>query len=310
VVITLSSTAAAQGAAKNDEERARLHYGAGREHYENGRYEAAITEFEASYAASPRPELRYNLYLAHERLGQFDRALGHLEAYLAEGKLEPAERDRLIARRDALRQRAGTSTAPPASPDTMYGPPPRPPESRSNFLLRLGIGPGYANADSDLWRVYGGTGGLMLTAGYRIAGRLILHASFWGASMLNPKIQGRMGWFDGVTVDVDATYASAAVGLGVTWRFPRRFHASATLGAASVTSEQNDEKVESDPGPALMLSGGKEWRLGGSWAAGLALSFTFQSIPSSQGGTILMPMEEDNPFSVFLFSVMGTIAYD
>src|SRR5436190_22521765 len=157
VVAAIVWSTAAQAAPAANEEVARAHYIAGREHYENGRYEAAVTEFEASYAALPKPELRYNLYLSYERLGKFDRALAELEAYLNEGKIEPAERERLIARRDALRQRATPSgtTPPPTPPEAVYGPAPEPPDRHGLFFGRVGVGIGCANAETDAYRITG-----------------------------------------------------------------------------------------------------------------------------------------------------------
>lgn len=319
VVAAILWSTAAQAAPAANEEVARAHYIAGREHYENGRYEAAVTEFEASYAALPKPELRYNLYLSYERLGQFDRALAQLEAYLNEGKIEPAERERLIARRDALRQRAATPAAtssttsapPPTPPEAVYGPAPQPAENRGLFFGRLGLGVGYASADTDAYTISGGMGGLQLALGVNLTDRLALHATLWGASMVEPSVKIKEGILRGLVISTDnVKYTSAAVGLGVTWRFPYRFHISGSIGAASVTAEEgSDKKTESDPGPALLLSGGKEWRLGGSWNAGFAVSLTLQSIPEKIDMAV-GDQQKDNNVTVFMLGVMGTVAYD
>jgi tetratricopeptide (TPR) repeat protein len=89
-----------------DDATARTHFEAGQNHYEEGRYDQAITEFEAALGASPRADLLYNLYLACERAGRLDEAVGYLERYVAEGNLEPSDRDMLNARLENLRRRA------------------------------------------------------------------------------------------------------------------------------------------------------------------------------------------------------------
>jgi hypothetical protein len=291
-----------------NEERARGHYAAGREHYENGRYEQAIGDFEAAVALSPRPELRYNLYLAYERLGQFERALVNLDSYLAEGAIEPAERERLVARREALRLRA----APPAAaahtpPEAVYGAPPAPDRRRQGaFFARFGLGIGYASAETDAYKVSGGIGGLQLAAGFRVLDPLALHATIWGASMVGADVESKVL---NITIhDENVRYTSAAIGLGLTYSFPARFFASGSIGAASVSAERDGDKVESDVGPALNLTAGKDWLLGRAWALGVAASFSFQAIPETIRD--VSGAEQDNPSSVVMIGALATLAYD
>jgi tetratricopeptide (TPR) repeat protein len=51
--------------------------------YQQRRYAAALAAFSAALRASNAPELRYNLALTSERLGQLQDALDHYRAYLA-----------------------------------------------------------------------------------------------------------------------------------------------------------------------------------------------------------------------------------
>jgi tetratricopeptide (TPR) repeat protein len=67
-----------------EQPRARIHFEAGRNHFEVGAYEEAAREFAAAHELSGRPELLYNMYLAHERAGNVEAAAHHLERYLHE----------------------------------------------------------------------------------------------------------------------------------------------------------------------------------------------------------------------------------
>src|ERR1051325_5634913 len=51
--------------------------------YQKGSYDLAISEWEAAYAADPRPRIQYNLYQAYERLGQLSNASQALQRYLS-----------------------------------------------------------------------------------------------------------------------------------------------------------------------------------------------------------------------------------
>lgn len=85
----------------HDDEAARVHFRAGQVFYEGGRLEDAQREFERAFAASPRPALRYNLYLCARDLGDLAGAREHLRAYL-EGADEVENRALLEERLRAL----------------------------------------------------------------------------------------------------------------------------------------------------------------------------------------------------------------
>ncbi|MEM9188072.1 MAG: tetratricopeptide repeat protein [Myxococcota bacterium] len=102
-----ASAAAAQDAdaPSEAEERARVHFDAGRNHYNAGAYEAALGEFETAYELSERSDLLYNIYLSLERLGQLDRALEALDRYIAEADDPSENREQLDRRRELLQER-------------------------------------------------------------------------------------------------------------------------------------------------------------------------------------------------------------
>jgi tetratricopeptide (TPR) repeat protein len=90
----------------------------GRELYQDGSYDGAITAFTSAYELSGDPVLLYNIALAYDRIDAFDEAIEYLEAYRA---LAPAEeREELSEKVDSLRRRklrsqtegGSTTTAP------------------------------------------------------------------------------------------------------------------------------------------------------------------------------------------------------
>jgi len=117
-----AAPALAQGAENEAfDERARLHFQSGSSYFEAGEYERALQEFQTALELSGRPALHYNIYLAHERLGNLEEAVVSLERYIEAG--EAGEQEAILERRlDNLRRRLERqrSEAPPpdeAPPD-------------------------------------------------------------------------------------------------------------------------------------------------------------------------------------------------
>ena len=65
--------------------RAQASFRAATAYYEAGDYENALRDFQTSYDLSHRPELLWNLYLCHERVGQWEQAAGALESFITAG---------------------------------------------------------------------------------------------------------------------------------------------------------------------------------------------------------------------------------
>ena len=55
----------ATGQPPSDDEAARRHFRLGQAYYQNGQFPEAAAEFEQAYQLSGRPQLLYNIYLAH-----------------------------------------------------------------------------------------------------------------------------------------------------------------------------------------------------------------------------------------------------
>lgn len=96
--------------------QARAHFRVGRELYSTGQFAAAAVEFEAAYGLSGRPELLYNIYLAHRDAQDEEAALVALRNYLALVPGAP-DRDHLTARLSALEAEVARMRAAEAEAD-------------------------------------------------------------------------------------------------------------------------------------------------------------------------------------------------
>lgn len=93
--------------AQSDDERARMHFQAGRSYFEQGRYEDSLREWQESYRLSNRHILLVNIANAQERLFQFSPAIESLQRYLQVGGTDATEnRTTIEARIDGLRRSA------------------------------------------------------------------------------------------------------------------------------------------------------------------------------------------------------------
>lgn len=130
VAMPRSAEAQATTAEADAEDRAgRVLFDAGAEAYAAGRYDEALRNFVRAYELSGRPELHYNIALAHDRLRHDDEALASYRRYLAEapatgphrGEVESrvAVLERSLEERRALEARANaalTDEPPPRTP--------------------------------------------------------------------------------------------------------------------------------------------------------------------------------------------------
>jgi tetratricopeptide (TPR) repeat protein len=105
-------------AESEDDRRARAHFAAGQEYYENGRYTDAAQEFAEAYQLSGRPEMLINRARSEQRAGNLEQAIAALELLFerhpqtsyraeAEGELEKLRAERA--------QLAPTETSAPAT---------------------------------------------------------------------------------------------------------------------------------------------------------------------------------------------------
>jgi len=87
------------------DEEARQHFQLGRTFYDSGRFQQAVEEFEAAYKLSGRPQLLYNVYVAQRDVGELQKAVDALRAYLDQVPDAP-DRVNLKARLSSLEAQA------------------------------------------------------------------------------------------------------------------------------------------------------------------------------------------------------------
>jgi tetratricopeptide (TPR) repeat protein len=102
-----------------DDSTARGLFQAGKSAFEAGEYDAALRYFEESFARSGRPQLKYNIGLAADRLRQDAKAVEAFRAYLrevpqAENRGEVESRIRAIDKAQSERDRLAPVVAPVA----------------------------------------------------------------------------------------------------------------------------------------------------------------------------------------------------
>jgi tetratricopeptide (TPR) repeat protein len=155
MALTMASLVAPNiASAEEGDEAARVHFQSGTRYFDRGEYEAAIREFTAAFELSGRPQLLYNLYLAHERLGQIREAAETLAAYL--DQVEEVEgRARLEARLETLRRRVAKLDAEEAAARAGEGEPATEPR-RGGMPLPALVSFGAAGAGFVTFAVAGG----------------------------------------------------------------------------------------------------------------------------------------------------------
>ena len=134
--------------------------------------------------------------------------------------------------------------------------------------------------------INGLSGTFLLSAGYAIRPRLILHVDLGGIAIPNGSI--KLGDVEG---DFDTVSATAAgIGAGATYYLGGSnayLSGSLVLGAASVTIEDAqlpmDLNGESDAGVAVSILGGKEWWVGSDLGVGVVGHIFLGSFPDSDG---------------------------
>ena len=105
------------------EARAREHAQKGADALREGRYDAAMTEFEAGYAAVAHPGFIMNMGHVQRRAGNLERARGYYSRFL---QLEPkssqrAEVEKAIAEIDVALKSAGSAPRTASSPQRSLG---------------------------------------------------------------------------------------------------------------------------------------------------------------------------------------------
>lgn len=111
----------ADAPAEPNDEEARLLFQAGRQAYDQGRFEDALQRFEQAYELSRRPALLYNIGQAADRLRHDAQALEAFEHYLEATGEDAPHRRAVTARIEVLRRQLEAERVLEAPPDTGRG---------------------------------------------------------------------------------------------------------------------------------------------------------------------------------------------
>jgi hypothetical protein len=180
----------------SDDERARMHFEAGRSYYDQARYEDAEREFMESYRLSQRIELLVNVATCRERAGDLAGSVEMLERYLSERSDAP-DRRTIEGRIEQLRARAQGGGA--------EEPPPEPAVPGAEPVPSQGGG-----ADPTPWIVLG-IGGAVA-----VAGAILLGVAASEASRVTGATDGsRWEDLEGVASSAQAMWAAGWATLGV-----------------------------------------------------------------------------------------------
>ena len=127
----------AQGkASKESLAEAKVHFQAGKSHYEKEKYREAITEFQAGYDLVGKPAFLLNIGECYRALGDPAKARDHYKRYLTDdpNSSQREKVEKLVAELDAeLAASTPSPESPPASKDPFGGARQPPPAKRDVF---------------------------------------------------------------------------------------------------------------------------------------------------------------------------------
>jgi tetratricopeptide (TPR) repeat protein len=141
-----------RAAGDDGDEEARQHFQLGRTFYDSGRFQQAVEEFEAAYKLSGRPQLLYNVYVAQRDVGELQKAVDALRAYLEQVPDAP-DRVNLKARLTSLEAQAKRQSEQEALARQLAAPPEAPAVPQTRTETEHSIVP---------WIVTGAGGALLL----------------------------------------------------------------------------------------------------------------------------------------------------
>jgi hypothetical protein len=147
------------------------------------------------------------------------------------------------------------------------------------FFLRLSGGAGAASTtledSGDKLKLSGVAADINLAIGAIVAPNLALHGTLFGWLISDPdaELNNESGSLNG---DLNLN----AIGAGLTYYImPANVYLSGSVGIGKLSFDAGDGTGESDAGPVVDFTLGKEWWVGRKWALGVAAALGLHSIP-------------------------------
>jgi len=151
------------------------------------------------------------------------------------------------------------------------------------FFLRLSGGFGYASSKVEIddisFQLSGLTGDVNFAIGGVVTPNLALHATLWGWTTSDPELEVcESGHCESGTVE-EVDFGLTGFGGGVTYYFmPSNFYISGSICVANLSLTYQGATAESEYGPAIDITAGKEWWVSSSWGLGVAGAFGYHWI--------------------------------
>ena len=147
------------------------------------------------------------------------------------------------------------------------------------FFLRLSAGLGTARTKfgnpAIPMEISGFAGDVNIAIGGVVSPNLAVHGTIFGWSAIDPNVE-----LDGASGEIEGNVIVSTIGGGVTYYFmPINLYVSGSAGFAKLSLETTEGVGETDYGPALEITLGKEWWVGNSWGLGVAGDVGYHSVP-------------------------------
>jgi hypothetical protein len=155
--------------------------------------------------------------------------------------------------------------------------------THDGLFLRLSGGAGAARSSIEgtggKIEVSGAPGEMNFAIGGMVAPNLALHGTLWGWSIQDPDAEVTLFGLGTANGTINGTVTMSAFGAGLTYYFmPVNMYASGSVGLGTLKLD-GDVEGETNVGPAMDLTLGKEWWVGNSWGLGVAGGFSYHSLP-------------------------------
>lgn len=152
----------------------------------------------------------------------------------------------------------------------------------SGLFLRLSGGFGYASSKIDVGsgslQFSGSSGDVNLALGGMVKPNLALHGTLIGWITSGPEIKVCDGHCETGSSD-DLDFGLSGFGAGMTYYFiPSNFYISGSICLANLTLTYDNVSSDSDYGPAIDITVGKEWWVSDSWGLGVAGGLGYHSV--------------------------------
>jgi hypothetical protein len=152
-------------------------------------------------------------------------------------------------------------------------------DHQDGFLLRLSVGGGSASSSIDMMgdelKLSGFATDLNFAIGAVVSPNLAIHGTLFGWLVSDPDVEYGAG-----SAEISGDLSLSAFGGGITYYImPANVYLSGSIGAGSLTLDTNVGEGETDMGPVIDLTIGKEWWVSDGWGIGAAASLGYHSVP-------------------------------